>query len=499
MKWPWRKTPTKPSIEAEATPPPAPVDPDDIEKQERIIGVPRKPYIPAAANITRSAGGGYEEIGVSGLNVRQGKVYDDYNADLMTFADRMKRYDEMRRSDTAVTTIENLLSLLLRRASWETAPGIGDTSLRGKKIAERLGQNIFNEMSHSWDDFLRLALIGPLKGLALFEMVWEEKYDGIIGWRKFADRNPITIDRWYFDKSGGVQGYKSVGYSLDDMRKRVTVDVPIEKLLLYTWRKEAGNPEGIGLLRQAWKAYNYKSAFEEFAAIRIERQALGVPVLQLPDMMDIPKSERENAAQMVARLRVNEDTGLVMDASWDFRYEWPGSADVPFEGMIERQHQYILQTLLAQFVGYSQGGDKGSFGLSADASSMFLHAEVTIADWICAGFNRYAVSPWMEYNYPDHYPRPRLVHGPIGMKDVGELGNLVRAMFDMNVLAPRSKLDAAMREAGMEGITDEDWTWMEKQRKLRNPQPAPAAAPTEKPKEEAPETKDDSEKPDETK
>jgi len=432
-----------------------------------IVGVPRTPNIGASTNPTRSKGNDYKELGLTGLDVRLGKITDDYNVDMKSFQSRMARFDEMRRSDTAVTTIENLLSLLLRRASWSIEPGIGDTSLRGRKIAARLQQNIMDELSHSWDDFLRLSLIGPLKGIALFEMVWEEKTDGITGWRKFADRKPETINRWYFDKSGGVQGYESVGYSLDDLRKRVTVDVPIEKLLLYTWREEAGNPEGMGLLRQAWKAYNYKSAFEEFAAIRIERQALGIPILELPEMEDIKKSEREDAAEKVARLRVNEDAGMVMDASWNFRYEWPGSADVPFEGMIERQHQYILQTMLAQFVGYSQGGDRGSFGLSADASSMFLHAEVTVADWICSGFDRYAISRWMEYNYPDYYPRPRLVHGPIGMRDVGELGNLIRALFDINVLAPRGMLDMAVREAGMDGLSDEDWDWMEEQRKER--------------------------------
>jgi hypothetical protein len=469
LRFPWQqKRPTQTTArKGQDAAPAVPAPKKRLPLELVAVGVPRTPStdgILASADPQTRGDGNYSEIGVSGLTVRNGKVYEDYNVDLMTLPERMSRFEEMRRSDTAVATIENLISLLIRRASWRVNPGKGDDSKRGQKIADRIQTNLMDEMSHSWDDFLRQALLGPLYGFSIFEQVWETKWDGMTGWRKFADRDRKTVDKWVFDSTGGLQGWMCKGYKLDDRSQTVNVEIPIEKTLLFTWREESGNPEGIGLLRQAWKAWSYKQAFEEFAAIRIERQALSIPVAKQPEDEDRPASELRDMAQTLARLRVNEDAGIVLPPGWELTFEWPGTADVPFEGLIERQHQYILQTMLAQFIGYSQGGDKGSFGLSADASSLFLHAIVALADWVCQCFNRYAISRWMEYNYPNHYPHPELTHGPIGMRDIGEWGNMIRALFDLQVLVPRKLLDHALQEAGMPGIDDEDWAQMEKMR-----------------------------------
>jgi len=290
--------------------------------------------------------------------------------------------------------------------------------------------------------------------------VWEQKKDGIIGWRKLADRDRRTVNKWHFDDTGGIQGYQCAGYTLGNNREYVRRDIPIEKLLIYTWREESGNPEGIGVLRQAWKPYSYKSAFEEFAAMRIERQAIGIPVAKEPEDIDIKETERTEIAEQIARMRANEDMGLIIPFDWGFEMLWPGPADVPFEAHIERQHQYILQTLLAQFVGYSQGGDRGSFGLSEDASTLFLYAMAAVADWICEGFNRYAIPRWMEYNFPGHQPYPELQHGPIGNRDIGEWGNMFRSFFDVNTLAPRKQISHGLEEAGMPPLDDEDWAQM---------------------------------------
>jgi len=469
LRFPWQqKRPTQTTArKGQDAASAAPTPKKRLPLELAAVGIPRIPSadgILAAADVQTRGDGHYAELGVSGLTVRNGKVYEDYNVDLMSLSERMARFEEMRRSDTAVATIENLLSLLIRRASWTVVPGKGDTTKRGKKIADRIQTNLMEELSHSWDDFLRQVILGPIYGFSIFEQVWETKWDGITGWRKFADRDRRTVDRWIFDSTGGLQGWVCKGYKLSDRSQMVNVEIPIEKTLLFTWREEAGNPEGIGLLRQAWKAWSYKQAFEEFAAIRIERQALSIPVAKQPEDEDRPASELRAMAQTLARLRVNEDAGIVLPPGWELTFEWPGTADVPFESHIERQHQYILQTMLAQFIGYSQGGDRGSFGLSADASSLFLHAIVAMADWVCQYFNRYAIARWMEYNFPNHYPHPELTHGPIGMRDIGEWGNMIRALFDLQVLVPRKLLDHALQEAGMPGLDDEDWAQMEKMR-----------------------------------
>jgi len=439
-----------------------------------------------ASSQTNSADGAtYDERGISGLSVTMGHVYDDYNTDLQPLGTRMDRYEEVRRSDTAVTTVENLVGLPVRKASWWVAPHPKDKTKRGLKIAERIQQNLFEELTHSFDDFLRLSCLAPLYGFTLFEQVWEEKTDGIMGWRKFADRDRGIIDSWVFDSTGGVQGVKIVGFRPDNSREYVSETIGIEKMLLLTWREEAGNPEGMGLLRQAYKPATMKAMLEELAAIRIERQALGIPVAYreaewggIPTEVDA--AEAATIQAILEGLRANEYAGVVLPAGWKIDVIWPGPADVPFETLIERQHQYTLQTMLTQFVGFSQGGDKGSFGLSKDASSLFLYCLGLLADWIADTFNRYAIPRWMELNYPDYRPLPQLMHGPVGTRDTAAFGNTMRALFDRNVNVPRKVLDFALQELGMPALDDEDWETLETIRAAqtqtaRQPEPQPAA------------------------
>jgi hypothetical protein len=406
------------------------------------------------------------ELGVTGLDVRGGRIYDDYNFDLQALASRMARFEEMRRSDTAIAICENIISLPLRRGNWYVSPAKGDKSKAGKDLAQRIERNFMEEMSHSWDDFLRKALLAVLYGFSPFEQVWETKRDGATGWKKFAERKRSTIDRWEFDEHGGLKGFHQLGFSSGEKRALVRKYTPIERALIFTWREEAGNPEGLGILRQAWKAYNYKAAFEQFAAIRIERQAISIPVATAPEgsEYDVNSSEVAEVLAVMNRLRTGETCGLVELNGWKYRFEWPGTADVPFETMIERQHQYILQPCLAQFVGFSQGGDKGSYGQAKDASSMFLMSLGATADWICEVINRYAIPRWVAYNESSIKHLPRLQHGPIGMRDITGLANFVRALFDRNVLVPQDMLDEALQEAGFKPLSEDSKQQMEEVR-----------------------------------
>ena len=425
-----------------------------------LLTIPRlKPgRVTAAANAIAKTG----ELGVTGLDVRNGRVYDDYNSDMMALSDRMARYEEMRRSDTAVATIENCISLPVRRAVWHVRPAEGDESEAGKLLAARIEKNLMWEMTHSFDDLLRSGLLAILYGFTALEICWDEKPDGRIGWKKFAERARSTIYRWEFSDEGELLGLKQRGWTSNEMREMRTVTIPAEDLLLFTWRGEIGNPEGLGLLRQAWKPYNFKRDLEEFAAIRIERQAMSIPVLTPPDdrfgadageFTDADTAEIENMLAAASRLRVGEDAGWIELRGWRIRFEWPGPADVPFDTFIERFHQQILQTALAQFVGFSQAGDKGSFGLSKDATAFFLMTMEAAADWIAFTFNHKAIPQWVAMNTNGAVEMPRLVHGPIGTRDIAAMGNFLHSLFDLNVSTPIEQIERALEETGMGGMS----------------------------------------------
>lgn len=394
----------------------------------------------AAANAPVGGRVPMREQGITGLDTRNGRVYQEYNSDLKSLSTRMLRYEEMRRSDSALAVIEALISLPVRAARWYIEPG------DDKRVAEELEQNLFYNMSHSFDEFLRQILLAPLYGFTIHEKVFEYQESGWLGWRKFAERSRRTVDEWHFDETGGLSGIKQVGFRPDD-GSYFDKDIDIKKLLVWTWRGEEGNPEGVGAFRQAWKHYFYKTAFEEFAGMRIERQALGTWVAEPPDT-GTTIEESLKVAESLERLRAGESSSIICPEGWKIRNEQQGPADVPFEAHIERQHQYMLQSILGQFVGLGQSGDKGSFAQAEDASSMFMVAERAVAGWICDTFNRYAIPQVVRYNVNKTQKMPRLRHGPIGVRDLDKLGNLLRSLWDVNVDIPAEFYPFVLEEAG---------------------------------------------------
>jgi len=432
-----------------------------VRSDGRVVNTPGDiPPIAAATNIaeadTRASLG---EVGVTGLDARQGRIYQEYSRRLQTLSTRMATYEEMRRSDSAIAAMEAIISLPVRHADWRIEPG------DDKELSARIEENLFNGLSHSFDDLLREALLGELYGFGIHEKVFEQKDDGFLGWRKFAERNRSTVHKWDFDSTGGLAGIVQRGIS-PQAGSFVTTSIPIKKLIVWTWRKESGNPEGLGVLRQAYKPWMYKQFMEEFAAIRIERQACGIWVATGPPE-GYTKSERSDIITILKNLRSAADASLVTPEGWTIEMLEPGPADVPFESHIERQHQSMLQTVLGQFVGLAQGGDSGAWALSRDSTTFFLMTRETAADWFASFFNRYAIDQLVRYNTNEKMKNPRLVHGPIGIRDSFILARALNKLFDPKVPLPKDVEGYAREELGLpelkEGQSMEEKTPIEKE------------------------------------
>jgi len=409
----------------------------------RAVTIPGDlPPITAAANVAeRDTRASLGEVGVTGLDARQGRIYQEYSRRLQTLSTRMAAFEEMRRSDSAVAAMEAIISLPVRNADWRIEPG------DDLELSARIEDNLFNGLSHSFDDLLREAVLAVLYGFSIHEKVFEKKEDGFLGWRKFAERSRTTVHKWDFDSTGGLAGIVQRGIS-PQTGSFVTKPIKIKKLIVWTWRKESGNPEGLGVLRQAYKPWMYKQFMEEFAAIRIERQACGIWVATGPPE-GYTASERDDVIGILKNLRSAADASLVTPEGWTIEMVEPGPATVPFESHIERQHQAMLQTVLGQFVGLAQGGDSGAWALSRDSTSFFLMTLETAADWFANSFNRYGIDQLVRYNTNEKVKNPRLVHGPIGVRDSFILARALNKIFDPKVPLPKDVEGYAREELGL--------------------------------------------------
>lgn len=411
------------------------------------------PYVAAAADLgNTSAKSLMGEIGVTGLDVRNGRIYQEYSDRLQTLSSRMTAFEEMRRSDSAPAAMEAVISYPLREAKWRMEPG------DDKELAERIERNLRDELTHSFDDTLRTSLLAPLYGFTIHEKVFEQKSDGFIGWRKFAERERSTVDSWQFDDTGGLKGFVQRGRN-PNTGMTETYEIPIAKLIVWTWRPDGNNPEGLGAFRQAYKHWMYKQYLEEFAAIRIERQACGIPIATgPPDRYD--EKERDQVLAILKRIRTGKDAGIVKPDGWEIELLTLGAADVPFETHLERQHQSMLQCVLAQFVGLGSGGDSGAWALSRDSSSFFLMGLEGMSAWQCDCFNRYAIPQLVALNTNEQYKKlPRLTRGSIGVRETQKFTASIKNLWqdgmpeDIEIWA-REELDMPVLEKGQQVVME---------------------------------------------
>lgn len=387
------------------------------------------------------SGGPYlgAERGVTGLNARDGAVFQEYNARLVNLQSRMSAYEEMRRSDCSFATIEALLTMPLLQADFQIRGGSDEA------FSNFVQWNLFGGgLTHSFHRTLRSAILAVLYGFSWHYKMFEKKYrDGRewIGWRKFGERERATIDKWEFQDDGGLAGLTQVGYN-PKTGERETVDYGIDEIIVWTWRPEGGNPEGLGAFRQAYKHWHMKQIFEEFAAIRIERQAMGVPIAIGPPE-GYSDFDRDQVLMQLKNLRTAHDAGMVVPDGWDVKMLELGSADVPFESHIERQHMSILETCLVQFVAFGRSGG-GSYGLSRDSSNLFLMSLESIADWLCDNVNQYMIPQLARYNNIEG-DLPVLAHGKVGVREVDRFSRAVANLYKEGVGLP-VEVESYMRD-----------------------------------------------------
>ena len=370
-----------------------------------------------------------QELGLSGSKLMAGMLLDEYNDALSNLNDRYKAYQKMRANAT-ISTLETTILLPLIGARWYIDPAPGNKRLE-TKIADELERNLFEGMSHSWIDFLREALLAILFGLQIFEKVFEV-VDGKMWWRKLASRPMNTLDKWIYDENGGVAGIGQRGWAYPKeggtSGTYTTAQIPIDKLIIFTYRREGGSPEGRGIFRDVYQSWYYLNALKLFAAIRVERTACGTPYV----IIEEGTSEEDilNILSMLQRLRTAEKSGAVFPSNVrELGNLNLGDPGVPFLDLIQHEEQCTLRTGLAHFVGLGQGENTGAFALSEDASSFFLDAENTHAFWFSDYFNRFAIRQWVTLNYGVRKFYPKLRHYPIDVRSRRGLAELLDKLY----------------------------------------------------------------------
>jgi hypothetical protein len=311
-------------------------------------------------------------------------------------------YREMIDNSAAVGGALMAITSAMRKVDWRTQP-TDDKNPQANEMAD-FAESLRFDMSASWDEFVVEALSMLGYGFSVHEIVYKKrngyqdegsdtpssKYeDGKVGLHKLPIRGQDTILKWFFGDNGEILGTTQLPYT------GPTIDIPIEKLLLFRPSAHKGNPEGKSILRNCYVNYFFVKRLQEQEAIMFERLG-GLPLLKVPmallEAVNVGDTDAmrtyDSIKKLVNNIRIDEQMGVIMPSDhyptaaggagapmYDFQFVTPqtGARNTSADTAINRHKLDIATSMLADFLIMGHEA-RGAQNLGETKLDMFMQA-----------------------------------------------------------------------------------------------------------------------------
>jgi len=402
-----------------------------------------------------------KEIGVTGNSPLLDTMQTgEYLAKLTGSAGR-KVFEEMRRSDPMIRAVRDAVDLPIIRASWSVEPA--SDSAQDQEIAEYVERNVLRGMTTTWRSTVRHALLMADFGFSILEKVYELR-DGMTWCRKLDPRLPTSVDSWTYDKAK----HELTHVVQIDSTSYKKIEIPIERVVVFTNRREGDNWEGISDLRAAYGSWWMKNILLKINAIKHDRYGVGIPVATAPEGVTHTDTSWGEMEATLEAIYAQEKSYIVLPNGWTVALlsSEGGKAGTDVLPSIRYLDERIAVAVLAQFLNLGST-ETGSRALGESFIDFFLLSLQERADYIAETLNEFFVKELVDYNWEGIEEYPRLTPGQIAPLGLDAIAKLKAA----GVLSQELELENSVRRAL--GIAE-----------LEEPVPAPTPAPTEEAPEE---------------
>lgn len=377
------------------------------------------------------------EIGSSGMT-SYGAIYrEEYNSTLRGHTGRMK-YNQMRKSDGQVRAVLRLVKTPVLAARWYIAPA--SDKRRDIKISEFVDDCFFRLQSSSFPQMMTEILTMLDFGFSAFEKVWKyEDWNGTkkVVWQKLAQRHALDVTRWNYDSTGGPESL--LIYDPNNSSPG-NLEIPISKLLAFTFEREGGDFDGVSVLRPAYKHWYYKENLYKVDAIQKERHGIGIPVIKLP--AGFTEEDKKLANEMGRNLRTNEKAHIVLPPNWEISMLKMEGQPVDAMTSIEHHDLLIAREILGQFINASAAAAS-----QETMQTLFLKSTRYIADTIRDVFNKWAIPELVRLNFPGVEEYPQLKARRIGdTMDWRTVSFAIRNFIGSGVIIPDDRMETWIRD-----------------------------------------------------
>lgn len=350
---------------------------------------------------------------------------------------RVEIVNEMRNGDATVQAALDAVKTPILSAEREIVPWSSDK--KDIEISEFVKKNL-NEMPlRTLDEFLEEVCTMFDFGHSVFEKIWAIKEDGMIYIKDLAPRVQSSIQAWALrNKAPGIIQRVRSDFSWEpsdaDVKGRTEFEIPFDKLVIFTNKKEGDDMTGRSILRSAYKHWRMKDGTYRITAVGIEKTAIGVPTGYLPEGITVGSDEYNAFDEALENVRANEKQKMLLPSGyeWEFVTSNGGSLGTICKDFIEHHDRRILLSVLAEFLDLGTGS--GSYALSEDQSSFFLQAVEHRAKYIASQINRQVIKELVDYNFKDVEGYPEFKFTSVGTIDFKEMSEVYTALVNTGIV-----------------------------------------------------------------
>lgn len=376
-----------------------------------------------------------KELGTAGTRWRKVLGGHEYLTELAGVRG-LQLFDKMRRSDSTVKQSLRIAKAPVVQGRWwvdSANPGNAEADLQ----AEFISNALFKWQTIGWTQFILEVLTMLDFGYSLFEKVYtlfDWKGEERVIWRKFAPRSVMDVEEWHYDSTGGPDHVEMTSFEGEN-----GVRIPIKKLLVFSFDREAGNLEGMSILRSAYKHWYYKENLYKIDAIQKERHGIGVPVIHLPP--NFTPTDKTLADELGRNLRTNESAHITLPPNWIIEFAELKVQNVDIMKSIVHHDDKIVDNVLASFLREqrTQGAE-----VSLD---IFMKSSRFIADLVREVINKYAIPELINWNWMGVTEYPELKVRRIGeVVDLRTLSFMARNLVGAKIVQPDDRLEDYLRD-----------------------------------------------------
>lgn len=235
-----------------------------------------------------------KEVGISGLKVSSGEILQEQQR-VFRFPHLLRIVDEMR-SNPVVGAGINVYKFSMSRKQWTCEAKETDSKITKERA--KLIETMMHDMEDSWETFIQSVLPYLEYGFDIHEIVPYRRLkrngslynDGLVGIKKLAIRNQDSIVKWRFSEDGRDLLYVEQSVANEEnqtrfaslLNKNGNLEIPKEKMLLFTCGAQAGNPQGTSIYKNIFLAHKQMTMLQEQLLLTVAKEAKGLMKIEVP-------------------------------------------------------------------------------------------------------------------------------------------------------------------------------------------------------------------------